>query len=163
MLESLKIGERAFTFGLSPIGVDTLVDAMRLTRFAPGDVVICEGKSDDAIYLIKRGNVVSKRPQQSKAPGGERSMVPLATLERGELFGEQSLLALSTDKNVKQPKRKTSMVVESEEELICLTATPESLKAVGLQQVRATVHTSHTASRQPRVRRITSLPLAAAE
>ena len=90
-------------------------------------------------------------------------MVPLATLERGELFGEQSLLALSTDKNVKQPKRKTSMVVESEEELICLTATPESLKAVGLQQVRATVHTSHTASRQPRVRRITSLPLAAAE
>ena len=68
-----------------------------------------------------------------------------ATLERGELFGEQSLLALSTDKNVKQPKRKTSMVVESEEELICLTATPESLKAVGLQQVRATVHTSHTA------------------
>ena len=61
-------------------------------------------------------------------------MVPLATLERGELFGEQSLLALASDKNVKQPKRKTSIVVDAGEELICLTATPESLMAVGLQQ-----------------------------
>ena len=134
MLESIKVGERAFTFGLSAAGIDTLLDSMRLVRYGVGTMVLNEGRNDEGLFLIRRGRATAKRPQSAKTTMGERAMVPLATLERGDLFGEQSLLVLSPDKNAKPVKRKTAIFVEGGEDLVCLTVTPQTLESVGLGQ-----------------------------
>jgi CRP-like cAMP-binding protein len=61
--------------------------ASRLTEeiFPSADTVLVEGSTDDRLYLIVEGRAESS----TVGPSG---IVPLATLEPGEMFGEISLL-----------------------------------------------------------------------
>lgn len=54
-------------------------------RYADGDVIVREGEATREMYIIQRGRV-----EVTKALGGKS--VVLATLERGDFFGEMSLL-----------------------------------------------------------------------
>jgi putative peptide zinc metalloprotease protein len=58
-------------------------------RYAPGEVVFAEGDPGDRLLIVADGTA-------ELCAAGLVEMVPLATLERGDLVGEQSLLAPRT-------------------------------------------------------------------
>jgi putative peptide zinc metalloprotease protein len=82
-LELLE-GVPAFSY-LPDSVLEDLASRLREERFRPADSVVVEGSTDDRLYLIVEG-----RAEASTI--GPSGIVPLASLEPGELFGELSLL-----------------------------------------------------------------------
>jgi CRP-like cAMP-binding protein/Fe-S-cluster-containing hydrogenase component 2 len=67
---------------LSPVERVTLTALLQNNRYPRGSVVVEEGSSADALYLLESGQVVIERQGQA-----------IATLEDGDFFGEMSLLS----------------------------------------------------------------------
>jgi CRP-like cAMP-binding protein len=76
----------AFSHLPSPV-LEELASHLTEERFGSADTVVVEGDTDDRLYLIVEG-----RAEASTT--GSSGLVPLATLEPGELFGEIALLEL---------------------------------------------------------------------
>jgi CRP-like cAMP-binding protein len=74
---------------LMPEEIDALRSFLRPMAFAAGDIIVREGATDDAIYLLTRGEVSVVTPRRS---GGERRV---ATFSAGMSFGEMAALERS--------------------------------------------------------------------
>jgi len=67
--------------------LDSLGGPAQRVSFAAGDTIVAEGDPADRFYVIAQGEVTISR----RGPGGEQ--VKLATLGRGQFFGEVGILA----------------------------------------------------------------------
>lgn len=70
---------------LDPASRSALIARFRTREMASGESLITEGKPSDGLFLVLHGSLDVVRAEA----GGERH---LATLQEGDLFGEQSLL-----------------------------------------------------------------------
>jgi peroxiredoxin 2/4 len=67
--------------------LDSLAGQAQRVSFAAGDTIVAEGDPADRFYVIAHGEVTISR----RSPGGEEQK--LATLGRGQFFGEVGILA----------------------------------------------------------------------
>lgn len=95
-----------------------LDDAMVEQGFADKAVVVSEGDVDQAFYIIKAGEVVAVR--------GKGGRVHLATLGRGDCFGEAALSMLEGVALSRRVKRKASIMAHGSN-LVLLALTPHAL------------------------------------
>jgi len=64
-----------------------VLGALKLVRTRPGDIVLSEGSTGTAFYVLARGSVRVSREGRDGTP------VPLALLHDGSIFGEMALVA----------------------------------------------------------------------
>jgi CRP-like cAMP-binding protein len=76
---------------LTRMAFTELLSRLTLKRFAPGDHVIRQGTTGDAVYFIARGEVGIVRT--TSGPDGEPVSKQLALLGPGSLFGEMALVS----------------------------------------------------------------------
>ena len=67
--------------------LDSLAEQAEKVSFAPGDTIVAEGDLANRFYVIAQGEVAISR----RSPEGDE--VKLATLGRGQFFGEVGILA----------------------------------------------------------------------
>jgi CRP-like cAMP-binding protein len=65
--------------------LETLQEALRPTRFGPGDVILDEGNANRALHVVKSGRVRVSRHVHDRD-------VPLCDLLEGQTFGELSII-----------------------------------------------------------------------
>jgi CRP-like cAMP-binding protein len=68
-----------------PDELQQLRDGLQTTRFAPGDVILSEGKANRALHILKSGRIRVTRRVDSKE-------VALCDLVAGQTFGELSII-----------------------------------------------------------------------
>jgi putative peptide zinc metalloprotease protein len=84
--ERARLAELPLFRGTSPRELDRLASCMLVTRYAAGDVIVRQGDPGDRFYVISEGEAEVER----QTDGSRRS---LATLKRGDFFGEMALLS----------------------------------------------------------------------
>jgi len=119
MIESVRCAGRLFVQGLGKEQIDMLLDDAMLEQGVPDKaVVVSEGDVDQAFYIIKAGEAVAVR--------GKGGRVHLATLGRGDCFGEAALSMLEGVALSRRVKRKASIVAHGSN-LVLLALTPQAL------------------------------------
>ncbi|MCP4606817.1 MAG: cyclic nucleotide-binding domain-containing protein [Proteobacteria bacterium] len=118
---------------LSRVAFIELLRVLRLKRFAPGDGIIRQGNTGDAVYFLARGEVRVTRAF-SDSDGVEHE-IQLARLGPGSLFGEMALV--STD------PRSASVICETYVDALELTSSlvweiSEKIPQVGEAMTRFT-------------------------
>jgi CRP/FNR family transcriptional regulator, cyclic AMP receptor protein len=97
-----------FFGGLSDTGLDLLMSMLVECRFEAGATVVAEGEPGRSMFIVRSGRLaVSKR-----ATSG--SVIPISILERGDFFGEMTLIEMQN--------RSATVVAESPTVLYELTA-----------------------------------------
>jgi CRP/FNR family transcriptional regulator, cyclic AMP receptor protein len=97
-----------FFGGLSEAGLDLLISMLVERRFDAGATVVAEDEPGRSMFIVRSGRLaVSKRTQ-----GG--SVVRMSVLERGDFFGEMTLIEMQN--------RSATVVAESPTVLYELTA-----------------------------------------
>ncbi|WLA64726.1 cyclic nucleotide-binding domain-containing protein [Bradyrhizobium diazoefficiens] len=97
-----------FFGGLSATGLDLLMSMLVECRFEAGATVVAEGEPGRSMFIVRSGRLaVSKR-----ATSG--SVIPISILERGDFFGEMTLIEMQN--------RSATVVAESSTVLYELTA-----------------------------------------
>ncbi|MDA9526601.1 cyclic nucleotide-binding protein [Bradyrhizobium sp. CCBAU 11434] len=97
-----------FFGGLSDASLDLLISMLVECRFDAGATVVAEGEPGRSMFIVKSGRLaVSKRRDSGTA-------VPISALERGDFFGEMTLIEMQN--------RSATVVAESETILYELTA-----------------------------------------
>lgn len=99
MLESVIVAKRSLVDGLDKRGMDALIGAMQRKTFNSKEVITAEGDMDDTFFIIESGEATVKK--------GEGAKGDIATLTRGDCFGEQALVPNDMWKRM---RRKTSVV-----------------------------------------------------
>lgn len=85
-LRKVKIGDKVLGDVLKASEIDAMALAIQRDSFRKADVIVREGEKGDAFYLIESGTVEVFK----KANGDDK---PVATLEKGNFFGEKALLS----------------------------------------------------------------------
>ena len=101
MLEAVSCVGKSIAEGLHKDALDELVGLMVRRTYTPGEALASEGDFDEAIFMIESG--------EAGATKGEGSSHVLATLKRGDCFGEQMLLQLPAGGR-RGSRRKASIV-----------------------------------------------------
>jgi len=97
-----------FFGGLTDASLDLLISMLVECRFDAGATVVAEGEPGRSMFIVKAGRLaVSKRADSGTA-------VPISVLERGDFFGEMTLIEMQN--------RSATVVAESETVLYELTA-----------------------------------------
>ncbi|QHP67588.1 cyclic nucleotide-binding domain-containing protein [Bradyrhizobium sp. LCT2] len=97
-----------FFGGLSDTGLDLLMSMLVECRFEAGATVVAEGEPGRSMFIVRSGRLaVSKR-----ATSG--SVIPISILERGDFFGEMTLIEMQN--------RSATVVAEGSTVLYELTA-----------------------------------------
>ena len=119
--EPIRCGSRSIVEGLDMNQISRLVSVMSIRCYDKNEVVACEGKMDEELFVIKSGQVIAKRPTESVAGG------PLATLVRGECFGEQALMQYNPSGINKGAKRRFNIVVSGNGPMVAFVLSPAML------------------------------------
>ncbi|SCB21691.1 Cyclic nucleotide-binding domain-containing protein [Bradyrhizobium shewense] len=97
-----------FFGGLPEPGLDLLMSMLVERRFDAGATVVAEGEPGRSLFIVKSGRLaVSKRTKAG-------SVIPISVLERGDFFGEMTLIEMQN--------RSATVVAESPTVLYELTA-----------------------------------------
>src|SRR3954470_4758357 len=97
-----------FFGGLTDPGLDLLMSMLVECRFDTGVTVVTEGEPGRSMFIVRSGRLaVSKRRNAG-------SVVPISVLERGDFFGEMTLIEMQN--------RSATVVAESPTVLYELTA-----------------------------------------
>jgi CRP-like cAMP-binding protein len=112
--------------------IDLLLANMEEHEWAMKDVVAAEGTADEAVHVVVSGEAVVRKAQGSR--------VDVATLRRGDCFGEGCLLR--AEGTTKPAKRKTTVCVAGTKPLVTFTIRPEVLHGLPfmLSWLAALVH-----------------------
>jgi putative ABC transport system ATP-binding protein len=73
---------------LTPADLTQVAERMTKRRYATGEIIIRQGEIGEEFFLIVAGSVAVTRSQ----PGGSGRETELATLRRGDFFGEHALI-----------------------------------------------------------------------
>eukprot|EP00586_Coscinodiscus_wailesii_P010441 CAMPEP_0172503214 /NCGR_PEP_ID=MMETSP1066-20121228/167296_1 /TAXON_ID=671091 /ORGANISM="Coscinodiscus wailesii, Strain CCMP2513" /LENGTH=689 /DNA_ID=CAMNT_0013278855 /DNA_START=128 /DNA_END=2194 /DNA_ORIENTATION=+ len=84
-LKKVKIGDKVLGDVLKASEIDAMALAIQRDSFRKSDVIVREGETGDTFYIIESGTV-----EVFKKANGEK---PVATLEKGNFFGEKALLS----------------------------------------------------------------------
>ncbi|WP_128928206.1 Crp/Fnr family transcriptional regulator [Bradyrhizobium guangxiense] len=77
-----------FFGGLSEPGIDLLMSMLVERRFDGNAIVVTEGEPGRSMFIVKSGRLaVSKRANAG-------SVIPISVLERGDFFGEMTLIEM---------------------------------------------------------------------
>ena len=117
LLSMTTCAKRSLALGLRKDEMEALLGVMEERAWEPKDVVAPEGEMDESMFLIKRGHAIVKR--------GERG--ELATLKRGDCFGEQALVPAEV---LKKGKRRGSVIASGTDNLVTLSLSADSLQAL---------------------------------
>ncbi|WP_298886025.1 cyclic nucleotide-binding domain-containing protein [uncultured Bradyrhizobium sp.] len=97
-----------FFGGLTDASLDLLVTMLVECRFEAGATIVAEGEPGRSMFIVQSGRLaVSKRASSG-------SVIPISVLERGDFFGEMTLIEMQN--------RSATVVAESETVLYELTA-----------------------------------------
>lgn len=97
-----------FFGGLPDASLDLLMSMLVECRFDAGATVVAEGDQGRSLFIVKSGRLaVSKR-------ASARSVIPISRLERGDFFGEMTLIEMQN--------RSATVVAETPTVLYELTA-----------------------------------------
>ncbi|MBW7965775.1 cyclic nucleotide-binding domain-containing protein [Bradyrhizobium sp. BR 10261] len=97
-----------FFGGLTDASLDLLISMLVECRFDAGATVVAEGEQGRSMFIVKSGRLaVSKRADSGSA-------IPISVLERGDFFGEMTLIEMQN--------RSATVVAESETVLYELSA-----------------------------------------
>ncbi|RXG85748.1 cyclic nucleotide-binding domain-containing protein [Bradyrhizobium zhanjiangense] len=97
-----------FFGGLPDPGLDLLISMLVERRFDAGATVVAEGEPGRSMFIVESGRLsVSKRTNKG-------SVIPISSLERGDFFGEMTLIEMQN--------RSATVVAESPTVLYELTA-----------------------------------------
>ena len=130
MLESVRCGAWPLVEGLGKEGMDALLGAMKRRTHTRGEVVAGEGEPDDTLTIIVSGEVAITRTKPETG-----AIATLATLGRGDCFGEQCLLALlgkgsSKGSSDRFTRRRTGVAAHGEAPLAVLSLTLAAMEAL---------------------------------
>ncbi|KYH03567.1 cyclic nucleotide-binding domain-containing protein [Bradyrhizobium sp. DOA1] len=79
-----------FFGGLSEAGLDLLISMLVERRFDAGATVVAEGEPGRSMFIVESGRLaVSKRTSSG-------SIIPISVLERGDFFGEMTLIEMQS-------------------------------------------------------------------
>ncbi len=81
-------------FELNSDQLDQIASSCQERRFALGDVIFEENSASDELYVIAQGEVeiLVDPTLVSDRPGAQRHLTTIATLRRGQSFGEVALV-----------------------------------------------------------------------
>ncbi|WBL78381.1 cyclic nucleotide-binding domain-containing protein [Bradyrhizobium xenonodulans] len=97
-----------FFGGLPDAGLDLLMSMLVQRRFDAGATVVSEGEPGRSMFIVESGRLaVSKRAHAGR-------VIPISVLERGDFFGEMSLIEMQN--------RSATVVAEAPTVLYELTA-----------------------------------------
>eukprot|EP00946_MAST-07B_sp_MAST-7B-sp1_P004811 g4811.t1 len=100
---------------LSPVGLDTIVNAMEYKRYVQGDVIVRQGDTASRFFVIVSGTcyVSIRRPGNAMKSIGDSvpKELRVATLKTLDFFGETALESIGED--VDLPHRTATVAVES--------------------------------------------------
>jgi CRP/FNR family cyclic AMP-dependent transcriptional regulator len=122
MTQFINILKQADIFdGMNPTQLELIGGYCQEKSFSAGEVIIPEGADSDELYVIVQGEVdilvnptlVSDRPEK-------REPVAIATLGRGQSFGEIALVDRGFRSASAMAKQKTRLLVLPRQELIQL-------------------------------------------
>ncbi|MFK4606889.1 cyclic nucleotide-binding domain-containing protein [Bradyrhizobium diazoefficiens] len=97
-----------FFGGLSDTGLDLLMSMLVECRFEAGATVVAEGEPGRSMFIVRSGRLAVRK----RATSG--SVIPISILERGDFFGEMTLIEMQN--------RSATVVAESSTVLYELTA-----------------------------------------
>jgi CRP/FNR family cyclic AMP-dependent transcriptional regulator len=122
MIQYINILKQADIFdGMNPTQLELIGSYCQEKSFSAGEVIIPEGADSDELYVIVQGEVdilvnpalVSDRPEK-------REPVAIATLGRGQSFGEIALVDRGFRSASAMAKQKTRLLLLPRQELIQL-------------------------------------------
>ena len=87
-LDLANLARKIYLFDrMPPAELDDICDRVKLCSFTPGEVILAQGEKGDAFFLLKSGKV-----RVEIAQGKLKKPLKVAELERGQIFGEMSLI-----------------------------------------------------------------------
>ena len=107
--------------GLSDDQLKSAADAMQEQSYPEADIVFTQGRPADSLYLIFQGQVTITRQEKKKE-------IKLATLVRGDYFGEQGLLTGRSRNATVKAEKGTILLVLSREHFKNLLVKVPSLR-----------------------------------
>ena len=107
--------------GMNPTQLELVGSYCQEKSFSTGEVIIPEGSDSDELYVIVEGEVnVLVNPALVSDQREEREPVAIATLGRGQSFGEIALVDRGFRSASVRAKQKTQLLLLPREELIQL-------------------------------------------
>jgi CRP/FNR family cyclic AMP-dependent transcriptional regulator len=113
-------------YKLTPTQLELIGQLCQEKTFQTGEIIVHEGTNTDELYIIASGEVdVLVNPSLvSNHPGEEYSSISIATLRRGQSFGEISLVDRGVrTATVKAVQNKTRVLIIPREKLMLLCDT----------------------------------------
>lgn len=108
-------------YGLSPTQLELIDSCCQEKTFSSGDLVFPEGANSDELYVIVQGEVdILFNPALVSDQPGERELVVIATLRRGQSFGEIALVDQGLRSASAVAKQNTRLLILPREQLIKL-------------------------------------------
>jgi CRP/FNR family cyclic AMP-dependent transcriptional regulator len=122
MIQYLNILKQADIFeGMNPTQLELIGSYCQEKSFSTGEVIIPEGSDSDELYVIVEGEVdILVNPALVSDQPEEREPVAIATLGRGQSFGEIALVDRGFRSASVLAKQKTRLLILPREELIQL-------------------------------------------
>ena len=121
LFSMVKCAHRFLADGLRVDDMDKLMEQMEEQIYHPKEIVVAESDYDDTLHIIKHGTALISRS------GHRGEWAELATLKRGDCFGEQALQL------GKKSKRRGTVTVVGSEPLVTLTLTHDLLMYIKFQ------------------------------
>ncbi len=114
---------------LSPAQLEMVANLCRQKTFHQGEVILEEGANSKDLYIITRGEVeVLVNPATVGGPGSQRGEAAIATLRRGQSFGEIALVDEGLrSATVRAAQKNTELLVIPRDQLMMLCDTYPAL------------------------------------
>jgi cGMP-dependent protein kinase len=101
---------------LTDVQLERIAEAVKVTQFQRGDVIVNYGDIGEMFYMIKSGVVTCLVPNHEEKQNNRRGSIPI-TLQAGSYFGERALIT-------NEPR--AADCVAASDDVVCLTLNKES-------------------------------------
>ncbi len=112
-------------YQLSPSQLEMVADLCEQQKFNRGEIVLEEGAASNELYIIIQGEVdILVNPAVVSRPGSSNGEITIATLRRGQSFGEIALVDEGVrSATVRASKKNTKLLVIGRKKLLMLCDT----------------------------------------